>query len=90
MQTNKINDMTNKLKEGDTVDIKEILNTKKDPINADNMMSSPGLWEYSRPLTLPRVQNRQQAEVYTHSLTTYSLSTLSCPTTTQLSILLTQ
>ena len=82
--------MTNKLKEGDTVDIKEILNTKKDPINADNMMSSPGLWEYSRPLTLPRVQNRQQAEVYTHSLTTYSLYSLSCPTTTQLSILLTQ
>ena len=82
--------MTNKLKEGDTVDIKEILNTKKDPINADSMMSSPGLWEYSRPLTLPRVQNRQQAEVYTHSLTTYSLYSLSCPTTTQLSILLTQ
>ena len=82
--------MTNKLKEGDTVDIKEILNTKKDPINADNMMSSPGLWEYSRPLTLPRVQNRQQAEVYTHSLTTYSLYTMSCLKTTQLSILLTQ
>ena len=60
--------MTNKLKEGDTVDIKEILNTKKDPINADNMMSSPGLWEYSRPLTLPRVLNRQQAEVHTHLL----------------------
>ena len=79
--------MTNKLKEGDTVDIKEILNTKKDPINADNMMSSPGLWEYSRPLTLPRVQNRQQAEVYSYP---YSLYTLSCLTTTQLSALLTQ
>lgn len=55
--------MKEALMEDNRGEIMRILDTETTPIDADNMMSSPGLWEYSRPLTLPRVQNRQQVEV---------------------------
>ena len=45
------------LKTSEAVDLNQILSTGKTPLNDENTVASPGLWEYRRPLTLPAVQN---------------------------------
>jgi len=45
------------LKTSEAVDLNQILSTENKPPDNENTLSSPGLWEYRRPLTLPAVQN---------------------------------
>lgn len=45
------------LKTSEAVDLNQILSTENKPLDNENTLSSPGLWEYRRPLTLPAVQN---------------------------------
>ncbi|KAF6032078.1 hypothetical protein EB796_009578 [Bugula neritina] len=40
-----------------SVDIKDILSTVRQPLNRANLLASPGLWAYRRPLTVPALQN---------------------------------
>ena len=41
----------------DNVDLRRLLSVADKPINKDNILATPGLWEYKQTLTLSAVQN---------------------------------
>ncbi|XP_067936897.1 E3 ubiquitin-protein ligase rnf213-alpha-like [Watersipora subatra] len=56
----KVASTRDKLKDADSVDLKRLLLTAERPLNETNILASPGLWEFNRPLTLLALENKLQ------------------------------
>lgn len=79
-QDQRIRSIKQQLVTADSVDLKRILSTADKPFNEENMLASPGLWEYKQNLTLPRVENilanNEQRQVCSYEF--YFVSMLTC------------
>ena len=56
-QAQRLQVVKQQLRTADNVDLRRVLSVADKPINEDNILATPGLWEYKQSLTLPLVQN---------------------------------
>ena len=57
LQAQRLQLVKQQLRTADNVDLRRVLSVADKPINEDNILATPGLWEYKQSLALPLVQN---------------------------------